>query len=355
MPMSTKTSGATGNKKSLGRATLLAGALGAAVLGTELARAEESGGMFIRVDNDILAGTDRGYTSGFQVGFASATVARFDDPLLPASLRSIDRKLAWLQPRGFAENNVTFAFGQAMFTPSDWSRTEPDPLDRPYAGILLASITFNGRDSRSMRSTTLDIGIVGPAALAEQTQNFVHRLLGSNQFRGWDHQLSNEPAFRVLHQRFERWDLSSTRGVADLTVHYGGSIGNTLTFANAGAELRIGKNLPDNFGTAPTLPYGENMGPTHWTGSPRRPSIHGYLAVDARAVLHNITLDGNTWRDSASVDREPFVGELAVGVALYWRGWQTTLARNYRTKEYATETRDAKFGSLTFRRGIAWP
>jgi lipid A 3-O-deacylase len=318
-----------------------------------VAHGDDTNNLIIRVDNDLFTGTDRDYTSGVQVGMTSATLESFDDAALAPSLRSVNRKLAWLQPQGFEENNVAWTIGQRMFTPEDWSLTEPDPRDRPYAGLLFAGLTYNGRDSHSLRSTTIEIGIVGPSALAEQAQRIVHRAVGAERFVGWDQQLNDEPVFKVLHQRFERWDIKPARRFGDVTVHYGGSVGNLATFANTGAELRFGKSLPDNFGTATTLAYGQDTAPARFSGSPSRPSIHGFIAVDARAVLHDVTLDGNTWRDSASVEREPFVAELTLGVALHWREWQATLGTVFRTKEYETQDREASFGTLTFRRALA--
>jgi hypothetical protein len=323
----------------------------AALIAATGARADEDD-MFLRIDNDVFTGTDREYTNGVQVGSTSATVESIDDVAFGPSLRWANNKLRWLQPNGFEENNVTWTIGQRMFTPEDSGLEVPDPLDRPYAGLLFAGLTYNGRDARSLHSTSLDVGIVGPSALAEQTQDLVHKATGVDEFLGWDHQLNDEPVFRILHERFRRWDIKPWRKFGDFTAHYGGSIGNLSTFANAGAELRIGRSLPDNFGTATTLPYGHNTAPARWGGSPSRPSIHGYLAVDARAVLHDITLDGNTWRDSASVDKEPYVAEVELGVALYWRGWQAMLGATYRTREYETQTREASFGTLTFRRAL---
>jgi lipid A 3-O-deacylase len=327
--------------------------LTAVALTAAVAHGADTNNLIIRVDNDIFTGTDRDYTSGVQVGMTSATVESFDDAALAPSLRSVNRKLEWLQPKGFEENNVAWTIGQRMFTPEDWSRTEPDPRDRPYAGLLFAGLTYNGRDSHSLRSTTIEVGLVGPSALAEQAQRVVHRAVGAERFLGWEEQLNDEPVLRILHQRFQRWDIKPARRFGDVTVHYGGSVGNLATFANTGAELRFGKSLPDNFGTATTLAYGQDTAPARFSGAPSRPAIHGFIAVDARAVLHDITLDGNTWRDSASVEREPFVAELALGVALHWREWQATLGTVFRTKEYETQDREASFGTLTFRRALA--
>jgi lipid A 3-O-deacylase len=79
-------------------------------------------------------------------------------------------------------------------------------------------------------------------------------------------------------------------------------------------------------------------------------SMHAYLALDARYVLRDVTLDGNTFRDSVSVDRESLIGDLAIGVALSWRGWRVTFSRDFRTKEFSTDPSDGQFGSVTFRR-----
>ena len=308
--------------------------------------------MYLRLDNDAFAGTDRGYTNGIVLGFTSPTVESFQDPRLSPRLRWLNRRLGWLQPRGFEENNVTLTFGQGMFTPEDWRLSEPDPLDRPYAGVLAAGVTYNGRNENSMRTTTLTVGMVGPSAGAEQAQDFVHDLLGDNAFRGWDHQLRDEPVFRILHQRSRKWNLDAAQRT-DAIVHYGGSVGNLTTFANAGVELRFGRRtLPDNFGSAPALPVAEGTAPSRTPFYTRRSSIHGFVALDARYVLQDITLDGNTWRDSASVARKDFVADLGVGFAMHWRGWTMTFARYIRTKEYESQNSDTELGSITFRRDL---
>ena len=342
----------------LQRASLLAIAIvligiGRAAVSAEVIRPDEPNpfAMYLRLDNDAFAGSDRGYTNGIKVGFTSPTVSSFQDPQLPPRLRRLNRRLAWLQPRGFEDYNVTLSLGQGMFTPEGWELSEPDPLDRPYAGVLAAGVTYNGRDEDSMTATTLNVGVVGPSAMAEQAQDFVHGLAGDNEFRGWDHQLRDEPVFRVLHQRLRKWNLAQSARMSDAIVHFGGSIGNLTTFANAGVELRFGRALPDNFGSAPTLPVTENSAPSRLPFYARR-SIHGFVALDARYVLHDITLDGNTWRDSPSVAREEFVADFGIGFAMYWEGWKITFARYLRTKEFESQISDTKLGSITIRRSL---
>jgi hypothetical protein len=314
---------------------------------------QDSSAVYVRLDNDAFADRDWGYTSGVNVGFISPTVDSFEDARLTPRLRAFSRRLAWLQPRGFDEYNVSISIGQDMFTPEDWQLSEIDPLDRPYAGVLAAGITYNGRNAQTMRSTTLNVGIVGPSSAAERLQNFLHELNGSREFRGWEHQLNDELVFRVLHQRARKWDLVDAARMSDAIVHYGGSFGNLTTFANAGVELRFGRALPDNFGSAPALPGLENTAPTRMAQFAQRSSMHGYVALDARYVLRDITLDGNTWRDSASIAREDLVVDFGVGFALYWQGWKITFARYFRTNEFEGQSSSSRLGSLTIRRALA--
>jgi hypothetical protein len=143
-----------------------------------------SSAIYVRLDNDAFADRDWGYTSGIKVGFISPTVDSFQDARLPPRLRGFNRRSAWLQPRGFDKYNVSISIGQEMFTPEDWRLSEIDPLDRPYAGVLAAGITYNGRNAQTMRSTTLNVGLVGPSSAARaQRQPRVPRLGASAQRR----------------------------------------------------------------------------------------------------------------------------------------------------------------------------
>lgn len=115
-------------------------------------------GFYMRLDNDVFAGTDRGYSNGTEFGFVSPTVADFQDERLSGAMRWLNRRLAWLQPHGYAHNNIALTLGQGIYTPSDWRLEDPDPRDRPYAGVLVVGVTYNGRDRDSLRSTTSALG-----------------------------------------------------------------------------------------------------------------------------------------------------------------------------------------------------
>lgn len=347
----------TGGKTSRHRvawAASIALTVGSSVVGHASESPDEVNGMtaYMRLDNDVFAGTDRGYSNGTEFGLVSPTVTRFQDQGLSGTTRWLNRRLEWLQPGGYEYNNLVITLGQGMFTPSDWRLATPDPNDRPYAGVLVLGVTYNGRDRNSMRSTTLNVGVVGPSAFARETQVFVHDLVGGEKFAGWDRQLRDEPVFRLTQQRLHKRTLTKPTWMSDVIFHYGGGIGNLQTFLNAGAEVRLGGWIPDNFGSAPALPVAENTAPTIGSLHTDTVRVHGFVAVDVRYVMHDITLDGNTFKDSASVEREDVVADVGVGVAAHWGNWKVAFARYFRTREFRGQSGEAELGSITIRRAI---
>ena len=307
----------------------------------------------LRVDNDLFANQDQGYTSGVLIGFVSPNLKDYtDDRCLPAPARWLNAYLDWLQPRGFDQQNMVVRIGQGMFTPSDPKPSELIEDDRPYAGVFLVSLGYNARENDYLRSTTLDMGLVGPSSRAEEIQDFIHDLIGSEKFNGWDNQLRDEVVFRIVHERARRFPAEGMFGDDngfgfDAIRHYGLSLGTLATYANAGGEIRFGWRLPDDFGTSPLRPAGENSAPNVRARYSSDWSVHGFISVDARVVLRDITLDGNTWKTSHSVDKEIVVGEAAVGVAIRHGRWKFAYARYFRTREFEGQGDTPSYGSFT--------
>lgn len=335
--------------RAIAYASLCSVACGSAVAGSW----EDQYTSLARFDNDIFFGSDRGYSNGAAFASVSPTVASFDDSRLSSLDRTLNRWRSPLQPAGYDYNNVVLSVSHEIFTPEDWERSDLIENDRPYAATLLFGVGYNSRNADSMQTTLLQAGLVGPGAGGEQIQDFVHDLVGSDKFRGWDHQLDNEPVVRVMRQWFKRWNsarLLDSLLAGDVIVHGGGSLGNLATFTNAGVEVRVGTVLPDNFGSAPILPVGETVSPIRRSNYTERLAAHLFVAFDVRYVLHDITLDGNTWSDSHSVEREPIVADIGVGIAARWRGWRIALARYVRTREFTGQEDKAEVGSISIRR-----
>lgn len=301
----------------------------------------------IYFENDLFAGTDRNYTNGVKASWVSPDLTAYrDSPSLPAwSHRFIDL-LPFINAPGL-QRNLVLAIGQNIYTPADLQRANPDPNDRPYAGWLYGSVAFHSRNARWMDTIEVQGGIVGPWSLAQLAQNGVHSLRGIPTAKGWGYQLHNEPGVNLIWERkWRTFALGRESGFGvDLISHVGMSLGNVSTYANAGGEMRIGWNLPDDFGTSLIRPAGVTDSPLEvytegW-------SIHAFLYADGRAVGHDIFLDGNTFGSSRSVAKRNLVADLAAGIALVYGRFKLSLSRAVRTDEFTTQHGKQQFGSIT--------
>ncbi|CCF66718.1 hypothetical protein KOJCDNHJ_01650 [Xanthomonas citri pv. punicae] len=90
-----------------------------------------------RVDNDLFGGEDQdqGYSNGAVLTLVSPNLVDYtDDPCLPRTARWVNSYLERLHPGEFDQQNMVFSIGQAIFTPTDYTRRDVIPDDRPYCG-----------------------------------------------------------------------------------------------------------------------------------------------------------------------------------------------------------------------------
>ena len=303
-------------------------------------------------ENDLFAGTDNNYTSGAKLSWVSANLADYiNDPCLPKWVRQLNRFSQILQPSAFDTRNMVVSIGQSMYTPTDKYRSDLITEDRPYAGWLYLGFAYNARTEREMDTVEIDIGMVGPASLAQKTQNTIHDWRGIDRFNGWDNQLNNELGIQFVKERKNKVFVISKADApkVDVITHYGFSLSNVKTYLNAGLEMRIGTFLPDDFGSSPIRPASDSNAPLPLIAARRLSGggIHTFVAVDARVVAHNIFLDGNTFSDSHSVAKEYFVGDVSAGIAWQWAGAKITYAQYWRSKEFRQQKDAQSFGSIT--------
>ncbi len=288
---------------------------------------------------------------------------------LPAPVRLQAELITLLNP-GFwadAENpahaqNVVVKFGQSMFMPKDPARTDLILNDRPYAGLLYVGMAWNRRkhepqgDSEMLDTRELTLGVIGPLALAQEAQNLVHKVIGVDQFQGWDNQLGNEPALQMaLDRKFKayRGTGAITPGFsADTIRRLGLQLGNIETSATVGIEGRVGWNIPNDFGTYPIRPGAENRPPSTASNPTRlRAGIHLFGTFETKLVLHDFSLDGNLFQSSHSVTRRPWVAQAAVGLSaqspVAGHGIKLAVMQVWRSREFKEQGPSHAYGSVT--------
>lgn len=134
--------------------------------------------LVIYFENDLFGGTDQYYTNAVQARFVSPDLKTLaDDEMLPDVLDELIEKLPFAGDPD-AQYNVSVAFGQAIYTPSDTQVREYIPGDRPYAGFLYGAIGLHAKKGDRMDTLQFTGGIVGPSARGETAQNEVHEKIG---------------------------------------------------------------------------------------------------------------------------------------------------------------------------------
>jgi lipid A 3-O-deacylase len=308
--------------------------------------ADEPGDVLsIQLENDFFGGgTDRHFTHGTRIEYTTKPVGWITDWA---------NRLPWLRfgdEKEIDEDSIkgraSFSIGQNMYTPENVFTPQLLLNDRPYAGWLYMGfgLVANKRESRYDK-VMLEVGMIGPSSLAEKTQRFWHSIWGIHVPEGWDNQLGNEPGIVLYYEqarRYEKGDLPFNLQF-DIIPHFGGSLGNVFTYASAGFILRLGPDLRNDFGPPrirPSLP-----GAGYFR---REKGLDYYLfaGFEGRAIIRNIFLDGNTFRDSHSVEKRLFVGDLQAGVTFQLDRFQVSYTQIYRTKEFKAQDNADIYGSM---------
>ena len=307
-------------------------------------------------ENDLFSESDQDYTNGIRLSWVTSDLSDYiDDPALPQWLRSINKRLTFFHPEPDGlQRNAVVSIGQTIYTPEDIEATEVVQDDRPYAGWLYTSFAYHSKDRNQLDSLEIQLGIIGPSALGEDAQDWVHDLRGFAQFQGWDNQLRDEFGLLLAYEHkrkiLEHQSNNSHFGY-DLITHAGLAFGNIGIYTNAGAEVRVGWRIPRDFGTSAVRPAGDNSAPdAHW--DPRylkdgKWGLHFFASFDTRIIARDIFLDGNTFGSSHSVRKEHIVADLSAGISAVFEGVKISYAQVFRTREFKQQDDAHSYGSLS--------
>jgi len=176
-------------------------------------------GWLFSFDNDILvpSSRDQDYTYGINLKIEGDATKDY--------WLSLDRPLGWLNRLIAVESETSepttrqMEIGAYGFTPENIDTPTPDRSDRPYASIIYTASTreLATKNPNVVLRTNFTVGALG-LGLVGNVQNSVHKLVGGEKARGWDHQISEggEPTARYS---IARQQLRSASGA----FHRGGN------------------------------------------------------------------------------------------------------------------------------------
>lgn len=244
-------------------------------------------------------------------------------------------------------------FAQQIYTPQNISAAVPDPNDRPYTGYLYLGTFWQREHDNVLDHVEIDLGITGKNSLAQKSQEIIHDIIDDVD-PTWNNQLESEFAINLTYRRKWRQDLGQTDFFGmptdwQLIPRVELDVGTVRRRVSAGADLRVGVNLPDDFGAA------RFVDPGSATGKPVQGLSHyAFVRVIGRYVEWDTFIEGSNYRDpSVGVPLEPFVAEAAAGFAVEWRrnNWvfNATYLQTVFSKTFEGQEEIDGLGSLALR------
>jgi len=316
-----------------------------------------AGRLTVMEENDKFGShDDRHYTQGIRLSYLS---------------RAVTPDNSWDQPFGWLNDNLPIfdgsdrkrkyewtVVGQSIFTPTHTEQVTPSPKDRPYVAWLYTGAGLLQETKQESHHTLEDVellvGVVGPPALGDLTQNDFHQFIGVNTALGWHHQINTEPGLVLSYERKWRFQQPLFGNFAvDAIPELGASVGNIMTYGQAGGMVRIGQNLAADYGPDRIRP---SLSGTSWFDANQLNGDLGwylFLGTQGRAIGRNIFLDGNSFATSPHVSKKTLVADFMGGASLFWSSaLRIDFTVTQRTKEfYSQQGHPNRFGgiNLTFR------
>lgn len=295
--------------------------------------------MTVVLENDLFYNFDRHYTNGLMLAWIPKRTTT------PDWILKLADKIPWNAERYTICHG--YVIGQNMYTPLDITLSDPPLDDRPYAGWSYVGVGLLIERDNHLGQLTLSVGWVGPSSKADRAQIDLHELIGSKKPMGWEHQIADEPGFVLAYQHTWRQFASTllSGNELDLMPHAGLSLGNVYTYVNTGLTVRYGNVLQRDYGPLriqPSPPGGGVIG--------LQSGVRWYLfsGVDVRVVGRNIFLDGNTFKNSRSVEKKPIVADWQNGIVVSYKDMRFSYTHVYRSREYDGADDWEDFGAVSF-------
>jgi hypothetical protein len=290
----------------------------------------DAGTFTLQMDNDFFAYGAKGfldedYTQGFHF--------TFNRKESPATLTRLLRRLETCPADQGCIERASVLVGQEIYTPRYYPSVADD--DRPFAGWLYGGAQSSAVTDQDLTSLSVKVGVIGPPSLAEQLQVSFHQMVPTYPIPpGWNNQLKFEPGVIVTASRKNFSELRAGPASIGLIRSGSASLGNVLSDIEGGVTLRAGLN--------PEHPW--NVEKHHGVGA------HVSFGAREDVVLHNIFLDGNTFRAGPHVERVPFVFQKELGAGISMGSISLEYQLVVRSAEFTTGRAYHPYGTLSLTR-----
>ncbi|RYZ98777.1 MAG: lipid A deacylase LpxR family protein [Sphingobacteriaceae bacterium] len=282
-------------------------------------------------DNDSFlgGGSDRYYTNGIFLHYRRA-------------LNVSDANSAHLKNK-----ILGFEAGHKIFNSYTGRLIEKDLIDRPIAAYLYIGSNLNLLyANESNLKMGAQVGIIGPGALGEDIQKFIHNTFGFYEISGWQYQVKN--SFQLnFNAEYNR--LLARSSNADFLLNTYANAGTGFTGAGLGATMRLGSfnQLFNSVSTQSTATKKQSFTPLH------KNEIFFYYKPMLNFVAYDATIQGGIFEkhdnsgDEVTLSKNPFIVINQLGVAHSSKRWVFDASVIFHTREVKKMIRPHKWGAVT--------
>jgi len=281
-----------------------------------------------RSDNDsyLANGQDRYYTNGLFISYRE-TVNK-------GRLKSdMEKKILELE------------LGQKMYNAQSGAIPSIIYVDRPITAYLFAGAGMEWfYKTENILKISAQIGTIGPNALGQEAQEFIHRITGLYTPEGWEYQLKNELglntqiAYSSLIQRNKTQNL-------DLLWHGYANLGTTFTGAGIGFTMRYGK-LNQLFQSA----YKRSLiGTNNQTQKINQSEFFFFAKPQLEFIAHDASVSGGLFRQDkgpVTYQPKPWVLSQEMGLMLAKNRFIAQLSYTFKTAEIKSNARPHQYGTI---------
>jgi len=291
-------------------------------------------------ENDFYSYTDNQYTSGEKFTL-TYYIPKSISPVFTLPLIK-DSKI---------DTFVSISIANQIFTPSNTRETKLIVNDRPYCGWTFLEAGVHKSSKVSLSNIYLQIGMVGSASKSEKIQNGFHNLIRYRPTMGWSNQIKSELGVNLhLVKKWRFTPKISNYFENAFTPFVDGYLGNVSTLATIGLNIRFGWNIPKDFGVSTIDRGGESNIPIYNEHKNLHKKLWSFsfnLSGAKSGVIRDITLDGNTFKDSHSVKKNNFINYIGYGISVRYNNFIFDFMQTKNSKKFKYEKSSHSVGTLT--------
>ena len=272
-------------------------------------------------ENDYFANGDENYTQGYNF------------ELFLKSLKKNPINFLFFKPK-----NSIKKYGLALehigFTPDNYVSENIQFGDRPFAStIMLKSMIITVNTNKKLRLfSSINLGIIGPAAFGEDMQVGIHKWTGNKIPKGWKNQIKNDIV--INYEIGLEKQIVTVASFLSLQAQSNIKAGTLFTNASLGLNATFG--IIDK--------------PFTIKNSAKKFKFYGFLQSIGTAVVYDATLQGGMFNNSStytisSGEVKRLTGQYSYGFILKTRTLFFEYSRYFITKEFNSGS-SAKWGGI---------